>query len=139
MGRALARASMATGPKKRRGARSSADRAARLRSALLLASCASTAGAALGTRASAASTFGAALGARQEAMAVRLSAADPAARWERDEHARGVALVLEDGEVWEKGCVSITLIEDSVLTKERAEAISGRTGIAGVVEGAGTA
>ncbi|KAJ1620292.1 Coproporphyrinogen III oxidase [Pavlovales sp. CCMP2436] len=69
-------------------------------------------------------------------MAVRLSAADPAARWERDEHARGVALVLEDGEVWEKGCVSITLIEDSVLTKERAEAISGRTGIAGVVEGA---
>jgi coproporphyrinogen III oxidase len=124
------------------------------RVALLLLSCASSAGgaalpaAAAGRRAAfvrgiatmqspaETSAFGAALGGRQEQMAARLRAADPSAKWERDEHSRGVALVLEDGEVWEKGCVSTTLITHSVLTKERAEAISGRTGIAGVVEGA---
>lgn len=80
--------------------------------------------------------FAASICARQEAMAARLTAADPAARWSRDEHERGVALVLEDGDVWEKGCASVTLIEDSVLSNARADAISGRTGIDGVVAGA---
>lgn len=69
-------------------------------------------------------------------MAALLRAADPTAVWVRDEHDKGVALVLEDGAVWEKGCVSVTVIDDSVLSKARAEAISGRTGIEGIVEGA---
>jgi coproporphyrinogen III oxidase len=69
-------------------------------------------------------------------MAAALSAADPEARWTRDEHSKGVALVLEGGAVWEKGCVSITLIDDAVLSAPRAAAISGRTGVDGVVEGA---
>jgi len=37
--------------------------------------------------------------------------------------------------VWEKGCISVTLIEDGVLSATRADAISARTG-SGIREGA---
>ena len=55
-------------------------------------------------------------------------AADPAARWTFDRHERGVAGIVEEGDIWEKGCISVTLIEDGALNAVRAATISGRTG-----------
>lgn len=60
-------------------------------------------------------------------MIGQAKAADPAAQWTIDEHSRGRACIVEDGEVWEKGCISVTLIEDGALTATRAAAISART------------
>ena len=64
----------------------------------------------------------------QNAMIAQAKAADPAASWSVDEHSRGRACIVEDGEVWEKGCISVTLIEDGELSAVRAATISGRTG-----------
>ena len=60
-------------------------------------------------------------------MIGQAKAADPAAQWTIDEHSRGRACIVEDGEVWEKGCISVALIEDGALTATRAAAISART------------
>jgi coproporphyrinogen III oxidase len=103
---------------------------------LLAASAGGTTQGLAGQRPSTSTPFASALADRQASMADKLAALDPDACWSRDEHERGVALVLEGGRVWEKGCVSVTVVEESVLTAARAEAISGRTGVAGVVEGA---
>ena len=67
-------------------------------------------------------------------MIGRAKEIDPTAKWTEDKHARGRACIIEDGEVWEKGCLSVTLIEDGALNAVRASAISARTG-RGLVEG----
>jgi coproporphyrinogen III oxidase len=64
----------------------------------------------------------------QSSMIAKAKLADPRAVWTVDEHSRGCAVIIEDGDVWEKGCISVTLIEDGVLSTVRAETISGRTG-----------
>ena len=61
-------------------------------------------------------------------MIAQAQAADPAARWTFDRHERGVAGIVEEGDIWEKGCISVTLIEDGELNAVRAATISGRTG-----------
>ena len=61
-------------------------------------------------------------------MIARAKTADPSASWTVDVHDRGRAVIVEDGDVWEKGCISVTLIEDGELTETRAAAISARTG-----------
>jgi len=71
----------------------------------------------------------------QDAMIRNAKAADPAAKWTVDEHSRGRACIVEDGDVWEKGCISVTLIEDGALTATRAAAISARTGSSALTEG----
>ena len=71
----------------------------------------------------------------QDLMIKKAKAADPAAQWTVDEHSRGRACIIEDGDVWEKGCISVTLIEDGSLTAARAAAISARTNSA-IAEGA---
>lgn len=106
------------------------------RALLLLLARPSEQGPAAARQQGARTAFAASICEHQERMAALLRAADPAAVWARDEHGSGVALVLEGGEVWEKGCMSVTLIDDLVLSAVRAEAISARTGAAGVVEGA---
>lgn len=73
--------------------------------------------------------------AMQERMIRAAKHADPAASWTVDEHARGRAVIVEDGEVWEKGCISVTVIEDGELSAVRAATISGRTGVT-IEEGA---
>ena len=45
----------------------------------------------------------------QDTMKRRAEAADPSARWTVDEHPRGRACIIEDGELWEKGCISVAL------------------------------
>ena len=52
----------------------------------------------------------------QDHMIQRAEAADPSAKWTIDEHSRGRACIIEEGELWEKGCISVTLIEDGALT-----------------------
>ena len=74
------------------------------------------------------STFATAVSSLQESMIAQAKAADPAAKWTVDSHARGKACIVEDGDVWEKGCISVTLIENGELSAVRAETISGRTG-----------
>ena len=64
----------------------------------------------------------------QESMVKQAKSADPTATWTVDEHSRGKACIIEDGEIWEKGCISVTLIEDGELSAVRAATISGRTG-----------
>ena len=81
------------------------------------------------------SRFATAVQGFQEIMIAQAKAADPAAVWTVDEHARGKAVIIEDGEIWEKGCISVTLIEDGKLSSVRAATISGRTG-ASIAEGA---
>jgi len=80
--------------------------------------------------------FAAGVQSLQEAMISQASAADPGAKWTVDEHSRGRAVIVEDGEIWEKGCISVTLIEDGALTATRAQSISARTGSSAIVEGA---
>jgi len=72
----------------------------------------------------------------QDSMIAQATAADPAATWSVEDHAKGRAVVLEGGGLWEKGCISVTLIERGELSAARAEAISARTGNAAIVEGA---
>lgn len=79
--------------------------------------------------------FAATLTELQNGMIAQAKLADPNAAWSVDEHARGRACVVEDGDVWEKGCISTTIIEDGTLSAVRAAAISARTG-AGIAEGA---
>ena len=69
-------------------------------------------------------------------MISQAKAADPAASWTVDTHGNGRACIIEDGEVWEKGCISVTLIENGALTATRATSISARTGSDAIVEGA---
>jgi len=87
-------------------------------------------------RASNFAAFAAGIRGLQEAMIAQATEADPAARWTVDEHSRGRAVIVEDGDVWEKGCISVTLIEGGALTATRAESISARTGSDAIVEGA---
>lgn len=61
-------------------------------------------------------------------MISKAKLADPTAKWTVDEHSRGRAVIIEDGQVWEKGCISVTLIENGELSAIRASTISGRTG-----------
>lgn len=72
----------------------------------------------------------------QDSMIAQATAADPAATWSVEDHAKGRAVVLEGGGLWEKGCISVTLIERGELSAARAEAISARTGNSAIVEGA---
>jgi coproporphyrinogen III oxidase len=74
------------------------------------------------------SRFASTVSGLQQSMIAQAKAADPAASWTVDEHSRGKAVVIEDGDVWEKGCISVTLIEDEELSATRAAAISARTG-----------
>lgn len=74
------------------------------------------------------SHFASTVSGLQQSMIAQAKAADPAASWTIDEHSRGTAVVIEDGDVWEKGCISVTLIEDGELSMTRAAAISARTG-----------
>ena len=74
------------------------------------------------------SQFAGSLKALQDSMIQQAKASDPAACWTLDKHERGVAGIVEEGEIWEKGCISITLIEDGELSEVRAKTISGRTG-----------
>ena len=71
----------------------------------------------------------------QDSMIAQAKLADPSASWTVDEHARGRAVIVEDGDVWEKGCISVTRIDEGELTATRAATISGRTGTA-IAEGA---
>ncbi len=80
--------------------------------------------------------FAARLRSQQARMVDELTRVDPTLTWTKDEHERGCAMVLSDGEVWEKGCVSITVVDGGVLTRERAAAISTRTADPGIAEGA---
>ena len=73
-------------------------------------------------------TFASRIQQLQESMITQAKTADPTATWTVDAHSRGKACILEDGEVWEKGCISVTLIEDGELSAVRAATISGRTG-----------
>ena len=41
-----------------------------------------------------------------------------------EEHTRGRAAVIEGGEVWEKGCISVTSIADAKLSAQRASAMT---------------
>ena len=84
---------------------------------------------------SSAATFASGIRDLQDAMISQATAADPTAQWTVDEHGRGRACIVEDGELWEKGCVSVTLIEDGALTATRAAAISARTGSSAIAEG----
>ena len=70
----------------------------------------------------------------QETMIARAKLVDPDAVWTVDAHDRGRAVVVTDGRVWEKGCISVTRIEDGELSAVRASAISARTG-RGIAEG----
>ena len=79
--------------------------------------------------------FSSAVANLQDAMISRAKEIDPAAAWTVDKHDRGRAVVVEDGDVWEKGCISVTLIESGALSAVRASAISARTG-RGIAEGA---
>lgn len=72
-------------------------------------------------------TFAGTVRSWQENMVAQAKALDPASQWTIDEHAKGRAIVVEDGDVFEKGCVSITLIEDGELSAARASAISARS------------
>ena len=81
------------------------------------------------------STFASQIQHLQDSMIAQAKAADPTAQWTVDAHARGKACILEDGKVWEKGCISVTLIEDGELSAVRAATISGRTG-SSISEGA---
>jgi len=72
----------------------------------------------------------------QDSMIAKAKTADPAATWTVDEHARGRACIIESGDVWEKGCISVTVIEDGELTATRAASISERTGSDAICEGA---
>lgn len=74
------------------------------------------------------SRFASTVSGLQQSMIAQAKAADPTATWTVDEHPRGTAVVIEEGEVWEKGCISVTLIEDGELSSTRAAAISARTG-----------
>jgi len=71
----------------------------------------------------------------QDSMIARAKLADPSASWTVDAHSRGRAVIIEEGEVWEKGCISVTLIEAGELSAVRAATISGRTGTT-IAEGA---
>ncbi|KAL1529446.1 hypothetical protein AB1Y20_000393 [Prymnesium parvum] len=73
-------------------------------------------------------TFASAVNDLQKKMIATAKLADPTASWTEDEHSRGRAVILEDGEIWEKGCISVTLIKDGELSAVRASTISGRTG-----------
>lgn len=68
-------------------------------------------------------------------MIAQAKAADPDIKWTIDKHSKGRAVIVEDGSIWEKGCISYTLIENGELTAVRAEAISARTNSA-IAEGA---
>ena len=74
------------------------------------------------------SRFAAAVSRLQESMISDAKAADPAAVWTVDCHSRGKAVILEEGDVWEKGCISVTQIDEGELSAVRAATISGRTG-----------
>ena len=80
--------------------------------------------------------FAAGINGMQDLMVQKAKAADPMAQWTVDEHARGRACIIEDGDIWEKGCISVTLILDGKLSATRAEAISARTGSSAISEGA---
>jgi coproporphyrinogen III oxidase len=84
---------------------------------------------------SSAAAFAGGIRELQDLMIAKAKAADPTAAWHIDEHSRGRACIIEDGDVWEKGCISVTLIEDGELTATRAEAISARTGSSTITEG----
>ena len=71
----------------------------------------------------------------QDSMIAQAKAADPEIQWTVDEHSRGRAVIIEDGSIWEKGCISYTLIENGELTAQRAAAISARTS-SSIAEGA---
>ena len=47
----------------------------------------------------------------QEELIARAKAADPVARWTVSDHGKGRAVIVEDGDVWEKGCISVTVLE----------------------------
>lgn len=64
----------------------------------------------------------------QDELIATAREADPAAVWSDDAHPRGRAVILEGGRVWEKGCISATIIEDAELSAVRASTISARTG-----------
>ena len=107
--------------------------------ALLIATLNSSTGLALATTGTPTATFksfASTVSALQESMIAQAKAADPEAAWTIDEHDRGRAVIVEDGSIWEKGCISVTLIEGGELNAVRASAISARTGAAGIVEGA---
>ena len=89
---------------------------------------------ALSATASSFSHFAGSIKSWQDEMIARAKTADPSASWTVDVHDRGRAVIVEDGDVWEKGCISVTLIEDGELTETRAAAISARTG-SGIVAG----
>jgi len=74
------------------------------------------------------SRFAADVSRLQESMISAAKAADPAAVWTVDCHSRGKAVILEEGDVWEKGCISVTQIDEGELSAVRAATISGRTG-----------
>ena len=88
-----------------------------------------------GPPASSFDTFASTVSTLQNEMIAKAKLADPSAKWTVDEHGRGRAVVVEDGEVWEKGCISVTLIRDGELSAVRAASISARTGT-GITEGA---
>ena len=73
-------------------------------------------------------TFAATVRGLQDSMIAQAKAADPSAKWTVDSHSRGKACIVEDGDIWEKGCISVTLIEEGELSAVRAATISGRTG-----------
>ena len=107
--------------------------------ALLIATLNSSTGLALATTGTPTATFksfASTVSALQESMIAQAKAADPEAAWTIDVHDRGRAVIVEDGSIWEKGCISVTLIEGGELNAVRASAISARTGAAGIVEGA---
>jgi len=72
--------------------------------------------------------FASTIATLQDSMIAQAKAADPEATWTVDVHSKGRAVIVEDGSVWEKGCISVTRIEDGELSAVRASAISGRTG-----------
>lgn len=72
--------------------------------------------------------FASAVRSLQTEMIAKAKLADPTARWTVDDHQRGRAVIVEDGQIWEKGCISTTVIESGALSAVRASTISGRTG-----------
>ena len=106
------------------------------RGVVLAATIAAYAGAVASPPAPAFRAFADGVYALQESMIAQARAVDPGASWTYEEHERGRACVVEDGAVWEKGCISVTLIEEGELSAARAAAISGRTDDASIVAGA---
>lgn len=72
------------------------------------------------------SRFSSSVVALQESLRALAAASDPTARWTDERHAQGRAIIVENGEIWEKGCVSTTVLQAGKLSAARAEAISAR-------------